>query len=200
MKTIVMYSFTLMLALTVLLALPTHGEEQIYEDVLRLHVLANSDSEEDQALKLAVRDEILTVYGTALSDTGSKEAAAAAVTELLPQIEKTAADKIRSLGYDYSVSVFLDTEHYTTRVYGDLTLPAGEYLSLRIVIGEGAGQNWWCVLYPPLCLSLATGDDSTAEDSVPVGLTPQEYRLISDHDGQYVLKFKTLEWLEKCFR
>ena len=199
MKTIIMYSITLMLALTVLLALPTHGEEQIYEDVLRLHVLANSDSKEDQALKLAVRDEILAVYGTALSDTGSKEAAVSAVSARLSDIQKTAEEKVRALGYDYSVSVSLDTERYTTRVYGDLTLPAGVYLSLCIVIGEGGGQNWWCVLYPPLCLSLAT-DTQAVEDSVPVGLTPQEYRLISNHDGEYTLKFKTLEWLEKCFR
>ena len=199
MKTVTLYLFTLLIALTVLLALPTHGEEQIYEDVLRLHVLANSDSEEDQALKLAVRDEILSVYGTALSKTGNKEEATSVAVSLLPEIEKTAAAKINALGYNYPVRVSLDTEYYTTRVYGDLTLPAGEYLSLRVVIGEGAGQNWWCVLYPPLCLSLATDDGKTAEDSVPVGLTPTEYRLISDHDGEYALKFKVLEWLEGEF-
>ncbi len=199
MKTVTLYFLTLLIALTVLLALPTHGEEQIYEDVIRLHVLANSDSEADQALKLAVRDEILSLYGTALSNTGSKEEASDTVLALIPEIEKTAEEKIRSLGYTYPVTVTLGTEYYATRVYGDLTLPAGEYLSLRVVIGEGVGQNWWCVLYPPLCLSLATDDGKTAEDSIPVGLTPSEYRLITDHDGEYALKFKVLEWLEGQF-
>ena len=179
--------------------LPIHGEQEIYESVVRLHVLANSDSEEDQALKLCVRDRILEVYGDRLADCTDRDAAASLVSTLQDEIIETALDCVKENGYDYGVRVTLTREDYPRREYEGVTLPSGEYLSLRILIGEGKGQNWWCVLFPPMCVANAIGgvtDEKT--ESVPVFLSSSQYRLISG-GGKYTLRFRALELLESIF-
>ena len=171
---------------------PVSGEEGIYRDVIRLHILAASDGESDQNDKLAVRDAILSEYGDlfrAFSDRA--EAENALTEELRDAIAKTAKATLSERGRPSPVSVTLREEDYPTRDYGALSLPAGRYLSLRVVIGEGAGQNWWCVLFPPLCTAAAV-------EGVPLGLSDAEYRLLTD--GKASVRFKTLELLSSWFR
>ena len=99
-----------------------------------------------------------------------------------------------------NVSAYFDREYYPERVYENTRFPSGNYISLRVIIGEGKGQNWWCVLFPPLCLSTSYGDKVEVDDSIPVGLTPEQYRVITKSDDvKYVLKFKMLELLEELF-
>ncbi len=199
MKKTTWYVITLLLATLLLAALPVSGEEQIYEDVIRLHVLAESDSEEDQALKLLVRDRILAEYGTHLSGFSDVEQAEKEAQKLLDRIQATAQGVVNEAGCAYPVSVTFGEENYPARDYGEYSFPAGRYLSLRVLIGSGEGQNWWCVLFPPLCLDLATGN-APEDDALAVGLTPEEYRLITGNaEGGYRIRFKTLELLQEAF-
>ena len=180
----------------VLYVLPVNGEREIYDKVIRLHVIANSDSEEDQALKLKVRDAILkkvSGYTEGCVDRNEAEAEIAAHTdEIKAEAEKT----LRENGCGLAVTVKLGTENYPTREYGDVRLPAGDYCSLRVMIGEAEGKNWWCVLFPPLC----TGAASASEKLISAGFTPDEVRILTDSDSpEYILKFRILEILESLF-
>ena len=178
---------TLLIAAVMLAALPISGEEEIYDDVIRLHVLARSDSPEDQSRKLLVRDEILAVYGERLSGASTREEAEAMIdSALLDEIGRTAEAVLDG----EEVEVFFSTEQYPTREYEGFRLPAGEYLSLRIVIGAGQGQNWWCVLYPPLCTA-------TSLEGASLGLSDSEYALITSR--RLSIRFKTLELLASLF-
>lgn len=181
----------LLLATLLLAALPVEGEEAIYADVIRLHIIAASDTEEDQTLKLAVRDAVLSVYGSALTSYPDRDSAAEAAREMLPGIRSLAEQTLREAGCDKPVSVTLTEEEYPTRDYETFSLPAGRYLSLRVLIGEAEGHNWWCVLYPPLCLDAATEGEL---------LTDAEWGLLTENGGgHYRVKFKLLEWLKKVF-
>lgn len=181
----------LLLATLLLAALPVEGEEAIYADVIRLHIIAASDTEEDQTLKLAVRDAVLSVYGSALTSYSDRDSAAEAAREMLPGIRSLAEQTLREAGCDKPVSVTLTEEEYPTRDYETFSLPAGRYLSLRVLIGEAEGHNWWCVLYPPLCLGAATEGEL---------LTDAEWGLLTENGGgHYRVKFKLLEWLKKVF-
>ena len=182
--------------------LPIHGEAELYDNVIRLHVLANSDSEEDQALKLTVRDAVLKKTQTLLENVDSKEEAEAILRQDLPVIEQTARDALRAAGAENTVTVELGQESYPTREYERLAFPAGEYLSLRVMIGEAEGQNWWCVLFPPLCLTAATAQSEQETEAVclSAGLSGEQYRMIADTDEtKYKLRFKILEVAEELF-
>lgn len=176
---------------------PVHGEEKVYDSVVRLHVLANSDSEEDQARKLLVRDAVLAVTTPLLQDCQTRDAAEALLREKEPTLLDAAHQALTENGGDEAVSIALDTEVYPERTYDSLCFPAGEYLSLRICIGDAAGQNWWCCLYPPLCLGAATVTRQQAEEQfVSAGLTPSQYRVITESDRPvYRARFKLLELL-----
>ncbi len=174
--------------------LPIHGEEKIYESVVRLHVLANSDSEEDQELKLKVRDEILAYTSPKVIDSASREEAIQILENELEEIEKIAKEVVTEQGYDYSVEVTLTLEDYPTRNYESMSFPSGEYVSLRVLIGEAEGQNWWCVLFPPLCLSAASEKLENEEAFIAVGLNSEQYKIITEtEDTKYYLRFKILE-------
>ncbi len=189
MKKIVVSAIVALLCTLVIAVIPTEAEGEIYSDTVRLDVIANSDSEGDQSLKLAVRDRILAEFSGALSSCGSAEEAEAALRSRLSDIQKCAGEVIREHGYEYPVAVTLSEEKYGRRDYGDFSLPAGRYMSLRIMIGEATGKNWWCVMFPPLCTTLAEGE---ATD----GYTDEEVRLIG---GKYRIKFKLLELAAECF-
>jgi stage II sporulation protein R len=174
--------------------LPIHGEEKIYESVVRLHVLANSDSDEDQALKLKVRDAILSYVTPIVTDAKSREEAIAILQGELSEIEEVAKEKVSQEGYGYSVAVTLTLEDYPTRNYEAMSFPSGQYVSLRILIGEAEGQNWWCVLFPPLCLSAASEKAENEEAFIAVGLNSDQYKIITESDNmKYQLRFKILE-------
>ena len=148
-------------------------QRDLADKVVRLHVLANSDTEEDQALKLLVRD---------------------AVRESLPELEAIAEETVRANGYDYAVTAELEDTAFPTKEYDGFSLPAGEYLALRILIGEGVGQNWWCVVFPPLCTAASADVPETA---LAAGLTEDQVSLMTEEDGGYQLKFKAVELWER---
>ena len=180
--------------------LPVHGEAGIYDRVIRLHVLAASDSERDQALKLTVRDEILKSAQTVLKNAKDRTEAEQLLRAALPELEQVAEDTLAEAGAPNSVTVTLGQEAYPTREYEHLAFPAGEYLSLRVMIGEAQGQNWWCVLFPPLCLTAATERAETEAVCLSAGLTGEQYRMIADTDEtKYKLRFKILEVAQELF-
>ena len=187
MKSFVTGFLSILLAAIIIAALPTEADAEIYTDTLRLHILAASDSEEDQALKLAVRDAILAEFSDRLSGASGIGEAKEVTESLLAEIESRAEAVVTEAGCSYAVTASLSEEWYDTREYGDFTMPRGIYSSLIIRIGEGQGRNWWCVMYPPMCLDLAT--DAPSDDWVG-GYTGEELSLIS---GKYRIKFKLLE-------
>ena len=197
MKTIkFLFNILLTLALTLGVAqLPTDKDAAIYEDTLRLHILANSDSALDQELKYAIRDKLLAKYGEALRGAESFSNAQAEVSGLLEEIEQDVDGWISEAGYSYKSEVTLGVEWYDTREYEDFTLPRGYYTSLRVMLGEAEGQNWWCVMYPPLCLDVATED--APKDDALMGYSREEYMLVNDEG--YNIKFKLLEVFSDAF-
>ena len=176
--------------------LPVHGEEQIYNKVVRLHVLANSDDEEDQAVKLTVRDAILDVTVPLLQDCKTKEEAVTLLEGSRPLLIEAAQSALQKEGIDHTVTIEMGLENYPTRTYDNLCFPAGEYISMRVNIGEGEGQNWWCCLFPPLCLGTATVSEKKAEDAcISVGFTPTQYKIITESNKPvYRARFKILEF------
>ena len=176
-------------------AMPTEAEGEIYEDTIRLHILANSDSELDQELKLAIRDEVLKKYGQMLSAYNSVSEAKENISSLLTAIECDVESWIKDMGYEYGAKATLSEEWYDRREYDGFTLPAGYYSSLRIIIGEGDGKNWWCVMYPPLCMDIAT--EQAPSDDGFIDYTKEELALIKN--GEYQIKFKILEELSRAF-
>ena len=177
--------------------MPVHGEAEVYDSVLRLHVLANSDTDEDQALKLKVRDSILSASAPIMEGCETREEAIAALTAAIPTLTSAASETIQREGFDYPVRIELCEEEYPTKSYESFCFPSGEYLSLRVLIGDAAGQNWWCVLFPPLCLSAATDQTDAEEAFIAVGLTDDQYKIITETDSPtYQVRFKILETIE----
>ncbi len=166
---------------------------QVRQEVLRLHILANSDSEADQALKLRVRDAVLEETGGLFAAAGTLEEAQAAALENLPAIEAAARRALAEAGSDAPVKAELTRMYFNTREYGeDTTLPAGEYQALRLSIGEARGRNWWCVMFPPLCVPAAEaaveGQESKAVEEDIEALNQEPH---------YRLSFAVVEWLEE---
>ena len=186
----------LLLAVTMIVGLmPTEKDAAIYEDTIRLHILANSDAEEDQSLKYSIRDRLLEKYGELLSEADDSTSAKDRITTLIPEIERDVDLWISEYGYSYDSEISLGTEWYDTREYDGFTLPKGYYTSLQVMLGEAEGKNWWCVMYPPLCLDIAT--ESAPSDDAVMGYTKEEYTLISDKG--YNVKFKLLEVFSEAF-
>lgn len=165
--------------------------EEIRGGVLRLHVLANSDDVEDQDLKLKVRDRLLEVSNDIYADTQSRDEAIISTESNLALLQTEAEKVITKNGYDYTVTVELEDTYFTTRTYGDITLPAGTYKAVRVIIGEGKGHNWWCVMFPPLCISAASENEAELEEV----LTDEQMDLVKG--APYEAKFKCVEWYEE---
>ena len=180
------YVIAILFATLIIAAVPTEAEYDIYADTVRLHILAESDEECDQELKLEIRDLVLEKYDARLSEARSVDEATEIVRSLEGEIESDVDRWISERGFDYTAECMIGEEWYETRYYDGFALPKGEYTSVRIVLGSGEGQNWWCVMYPPLCLDIATEYKS--------GYTKAENDLIS---GKYVVKFKILELLSE---
>lgn len=166
--------------------------------VVRLHVIANSDSDADQALKLQVRDAVLAQAAPLLEGTASRREAEQILSAHLDQLAQAGADALAWMDCADPVTVTLDDQWFPTKVYDGFSLPAGQYRALRVVIGEGAGRNWWCVVFPPLCLASVT--EEVAETASSAGLSPDQISLITGQDGGYLLKFKLVEWWEGLLR
>ncbi len=192
----VLLRVTILLGLAALLltgGMALQARDQLADKVVRLHVLANSDSEEDQALKLRVRDKVLERAEGLLARSADRAEAEALLRGDLLELERVAAEEIAAAGYDYPVRVELKETVFPTREYEGFTLPAGTYLALRVIIGEGGGQNWWCVVFPPLCTAAAADVPAAA---MAGGLSEEEVSLITEEDRGYVLKFKAVELWE----
>ena len=201
-KKILICAFVILAVSFVIGLFPVHGESEIYDTVVRLHVLANSDSEEDQELKLKVRDRIIEIVSSAVEGCSSQDEAVEAINLRIEEIKKAAGEVIASEGYDYSVNVELGEEYYPTKSYESCAFPEGNYTSLRVMIGASEGQNWWCCLFPPLCLSAASDDaKSTNEEAfIAVGLSADQYKLITETDQpKYKVRFKILETISSLF-
>ncbi|MBE6824063.1 MAG: stage II sporulation protein R [Ruminococcaceae bacterium] len=162
---------------------------ELKDDVLRLHILANSDTFYDQELKIKVRDSILNEISPLYDGVTTKEKAIAVTSENLDVITKVASKVIAQNNSDYSVTAEIAKEYFDTRYYDDFTMPAGMYDTLLIKIGEGNGKNWWCVMYPTLCVG-ASSDLAMKEN-----LSDDAYKLITE--DEYVFKFKFIEYFEK---
>ena len=161
---------------------------RLASQVIRLHVLANSDSEEDQALKLEVRDRVLETTSALLARETEPQAAAVLLNQHLDDIAQTAAQEISAQGHDDRVEVRLEQTWFPTRQYQGISLPAGNYLALRVLIGAAEGHNWWCVVFPNLCLPAVP--ERALEAST---LTPGQISLLQEEETSYVFRFKTLE-------
>lgn len=201
-KKILIMTVVIMGITAILGALPIHGESEIYDSVVRLHVLANSDSDEDQELKLKVRDEILRELDGELDNCENQAEAKTKIEGLIPRIEAAAKKVIEKEGYLYDVEVILGLEEYPTRKYESCAFPAGEYLSLRVLIGSGEGQNWWCCLFPPLCLTSSSeiSKEQNEDAFISVGLTGEQYKIITESDSpKYRARFKILEVFKSVF-
>lgn len=172
-------------------------QQGIAGKILRFHVLANSDSTEDQELKLKVRNAVGGYLSAQLESAYNLEQSRQIVTDRIPGIEAVAAEVIRSQGYDYPVSASLEHCVFPQKTYGEFTFPAGTYEALRVVIGEGEGHNWWCVMYPNLCFagSVYELDDETGE-RLRAELNPQEYAAVFDGD-EVNIQFQILRFLNE---
>ncbi len=162
-------------------------QKDLASQVIRLHVLAASDSEEDQTNKLAVRDAVLAAAQPIVDGAKTAEEAKELLSDALPDLAAAGETALRDAGCAYAVTATLSVDHFPTREYEDFSLPAGNYTALRIVIGEGEGHNWWCVVFPPLCMGSVT--EETAESF----LTEDAVKLITEDNEDYVLRFKALE-------
>ena len=171
--------------------------KELSDSVFRLHVIANSDSTEDQNLKYTVRDNLISYMNTLCKNCSSKEEAIKLVTENKSNFQKIAENTIRENGFNYSVNIEIGNFEFPTKTYGDISFPAGYYDALKVKIGEANGQNWWCVMFPPLCFIDVTSGvvpDESKED-LQENMSDEDYALISDSDTPEIkFKFKLLEF------
>lgn len=170
--------------------------DSISKQLIRFHVVANSDTTDDQLLKQKVRDEVIEFIEPLLSECETVEDTRYILEGSLPVIKEISQEIVEDWGKDYQVYVALDKANFPTKSYGDVVLPAGEYEACRIIIGEGKGENWWCVMYPPLCyLDVATGVvPLEGKEQLENGLNEKQYKLITDRDDKnYEVRFKLVE-------
>lgn len=169
-------------------------QQEIAKEMIRFHVLANSDSEEDQALKMKVKEAVLEFLKKELEDVSDLEGTRKEIQNHMEEIKKTAENVIQEEGYDYPVTVKLEPYEFPVKTYGDCTFPAGTYEALRVCIGKAEGQNWWCVVFPNLCFT------DTVHAVLPEGekeklkniLTEEEYQFL--FDGEKKIKIKWSFW------
>lgn len=169
------------------------------DSIIRLHVIANSDSNEDQEMKRAVRDKILDLMKTDVPYYESVNLTRDIINSKTEEIKTIALDVVKNYKKDYKVEVMEGTYPFPVKAYGDIVLPAGDYEALKVVIGKGEGQNWWCVLFPPLCFIDATHGavEPSTRDKLQKALPPDQYSIITsvedEKDVPVKVKFKAVE-------
>lgn len=185
------------LVISVLLSIISFGAScgEIRQDVLRMHVIANSDSVEDQAVKLKVRDAVLEAGEDLFDGTLTAEGAEQVLDSDIERLQNAAQNVLTENGFDYGVRVEIGKDYFNTRTYdGEVTLPAGEYEAVRVILGEGKGQNWWCVMFPPMCLPAAEADTEISDV-----LTQNEEDVVKSNP-KYEARFKIVELFENFYR
>ncbi|MBD5098035.1 MAG: stage II sporulation protein R [Clostridiales bacterium] len=171
------------------------SEGALADRVLRLHVIANSDSDSDQARKLLVRDAVLAEAAQILEGVSDRRDAEAALAPHLEELAQAGEEALARTGRSDPVRVTLADQWFPTKEYDGFSLPAGQYRELKVTIGEGKGQNWWCVVFPPLCL--ASVSERSVESAAEGVLSEDQVALITEQDGGYVLKFRLIEWWQE---
>lgn len=168
----------------------------IADKILRFHILANSDSDEDQAIKEEVRDEVGQMLAPYLTNAADLEETQAIVTAHMSEIVRTAEEALEERGYDYGASARLAQVTFPEKTYGDYTFPAGEYEALEITLGEGRGHNWWCVLYPNMCFRGTVYEivEDEADEALREVLSPEEYADVFN-SGNYEIRFRFWDFL-----
>lgn len=176
-------------------------QQDIAEEILRLHVVANSDSEEDQALKMEVKESIVTYLRGIMGDAKSVEEARLEIQKRLPEIEDLAREKMKMEGYDYEADAVLGKCYFPVKEYGDMTFPAGEYEALKVNLGRSAGKNWWCVMYPTLCFVDSTYQivPETSKEKLKENLTEEEYNSLLDGGDNVQYSSRIIEWIQNVF-
>lgn len=190
--------FSLYLAFSITYFSSASGE--IRESVVRLHILAESNSEIDQEVKLKVRDALLQKNTELLSSKVTPENVEQYFEESKDELEKCANEVLKENGFDYTAKITLGKEYYTTRAYENLTFPAGTYTSVKVVLGKGEGKNWWCVMFPPLCVPAATGTIETDDEVRIEEYLDESGKRIITSDGKFKVGFKVVEWYERLFK
>ncbi len=172
-------------------------QESLESGVIRLHVRANSNLKEDQQLKLKVRDRILAETKAMAKDVSDTEGAQRLIEENLEHLRDAAISEIKLNGYDYPVSIEFGKSEFPIRTYGGITLPAGTYKALTVNIGTGEGENWWCVMFPPLCFTKETvaAPDSSSEEMLIENLGSDTYSMVNG--GKVQIKFKIYELIKQ---
>ena len=170
------------------------------ENVFRLHVIANSDSKEDQDLKYKVRDNLIKYMNSISKDVSTKEDAIKLANENIDNFYNIAKNTILENGFNYDVNIEIGNFDFPTKTDGDISLPAGFYDALRVKIGEAKGKNWWCVMFPSLCfVDISNGIvPEESKESLQANLNYEDYNLISSDDAEYKLKFKLVELFENA--
>lgn len=174
--------------------------DNLYNSVFRLHVIANSDSEEDQELKYIVRDNLINYMNEKCKNLSSKEDIIEYAKNNLTEIKQTAENTIKENGYNYPVVVEIGNYEFPTKWYGDISFPEGFYDALRVKIGKAAGQNWWCVMFPPLCFVDSTTGivPDSSKQALKETLSEENYKIISESENSDItIKFKLIEFFEK---
>ena len=191
---VLLFIYTFICAFSYVNAVSTN----IQDSVFRLHVIANSDSEEDQNLKYIVRDKVLEYINSISGNQSSKEEVIKLANENIDEIQKIAEDTIHENGYDYSVKLNIGNFAFPTKTYGDISFPAGYYDALKIEIGEANGQNWWCVMFPPLCFVDVTSGvvPEESKEIIKENLSDEEYELVSENSNDVSFKFKIVEMFQ----
>jgi len=175
-------------------------QKDIANEVIRFHILANSDSDYDQQLKIKVRDGILAEFKDRLNNSKSKDETKRIIEDNIDEIVLCAEKIIRENGYNYNVTACISEDNFPTKVYGDISLPSGKYEALKILIGEGKGKNWWCVMFPPLCFIDVTHSIISKEGKQQLKnvLTDEEFDIITKsnytNNIPIKIKFKIIEW------
>lgn len=191
--TLLLFLYVFISAQSYVIAVSTNLSDAVF----RLHVIANSDTDEDQALKLKVRDSLLKYMNEICSNCSTKAEAISIATQHKDEFQKIAEQTITDNGYNYPVKINIDNFYFPTKNYGDISLPAGMYDALRVEIGEAKGQNWWCVMFPSLCfIDISSGVvDDEAKENLEQNLEEESYTIISDTKKSDVkFKFKLIEF------
>lgn len=194
-------SVAMLLALWIAFSLVLFESEcgNIRNGVIRLHILADSDSETDQNIKLAVRDALLQLDTPLLGGSAAPADAEEYFKKSRDDMKRCADEVLKANGASYGAEVVLCREYYPVREYGSLSFPAGEYTSVKVVLGSGSGHNWWCVMFPPLCVPAADGGVDGREELLDEYFDTRTKRIISS-EGKYKVKFKLVEWYERLFK
>lgn len=196
-KMVIILSFLLFIYTTICaMSYAQSVSSDIAESVFRLHVIANSDSQEDQNLKYVVRDNLLSYMNEICKNTTNKEEAIKIAKQHENDFKQIALQTIREQGFSYDVNVRIGNFEFPAKHYGDISLPAGFYDALRVEIGEAKGQNWWCVMFPPLCfVDVSSGIvPEESKELMQDNLNEEEFALVSDHNPEIQFKFKLLEF------